>query len=101
MPEPARIIRWADPPPTSLRGERTTAPWSRYNDLADELRARPGEWAVIAEFNGRHTGLATHVRMGSIACFTPAGDFDAVSRQVGKYTAIYARYVGDGKESDA
>lgn len=102
MTEPVSVIRWEKPPPTSMHGERRTAPWSRYNDLADELRAAPGRWAVIAEWDGsQRTELATHVRMGSIACFTPAGDFDAVSRQVLGKTVIYARYLGDTEEPHA
>lgn len=93
------IIRWEDPKPSNGRRD-SSAPWSRYGAIADELRARPGRWAVIAEFPGRsRTSLATHVRVGAIACFTPAGDFDAVSRQVFGLSTIYARYVGDDESA--
>jgi hypothetical protein len=95
MREQATVIRWEDPKPSLQRRERS-APWSRYRAVAAELRTQPGRWAVIDEFPGRNrTTLATHIRRGAIDCFTPAGDFDAVARQVFGHTAIYARYVGD------
>jgi hypothetical protein len=92
----AKVIRWEEPPPSRRRNE-SKAPWSRFNAVADELRAKPGRWAVIAELPGRsRTALATHVRVGAIACFTPAGDFEAASRQTPGLTTVYARYLGDG-----
>lgn len=99
MPEQAEILRWEDPKP-SLQPRENGYSRSRYRDIADELRAQQGRWAVIAEFSGRNrTALATHISRGAIGCFRPAGDFDAVSRQVFGLTTIYARYVGDGGAS--
>jgi hypothetical protein len=97
--EQAVVIRWEDPKP-SMQPVETKTRWSRYQAVADELRAQPGRWAVIDIFLGpKRTALAAHIRRGAIVCFTPAGDFDAVSRQVYGSTVIYARYVGDESES--
>lgn len=101
MKEQAEILRWEDPKP-SQRHRESHPRVSRFNAIADELRANPLRWAVIAEFPGRsRTALSTHVRIGAISCFTPAGDFDAVARQVNDHTAIYARYVGDPEVGEA
>lgn len=99
MPEQARIIRWEDPPRARGKGEH--AAFSRYAGVANEMRSRPGEWAVIQERPGpTGSGLATHIRMGQMYCFTPAGDFDACTRQVNGIATVYARYVGDGEAGD-
>jgi hypothetical protein len=91
----ATILRWEDPPPRDARGRTAyPPPDSKYADLADELRARPGEWALI--YNGdktRATHLATTIRLGQIPVF--ARDFDAVTRTIAGRTRTYARYIGD------
>lgn len=90
-----QVIRWEEPPPGNARRPLGSG-HSRYTAVADELRAQPGRWALVFEGRaGMATGLATHIRMGSMHCFTPAGDFDAVSRRIDGYTRVYARYVGD------
>lgn len=94
MAEQAQIIRWEDPPPTHNSYPRITS-FSRYAAVADELRANPGRYAVVAE--GAHgTGLANHIKTGSVRCFTPAGDFDATFRVVNGVGTVYAAYLGDG-----
>lgn len=95
MPERARVIRWENPPPAKNPGSGSGGPASRFTALADELRARPGEWGVVFETPKPPNGLATHIRMGQMRCFTPAGDFDAVTRRVDGITITYARYLGD------
>lgn len=101
MIEQAQIVRWEDPPPPSGKGGRNPGtPSSRYTTVADELRARPGDWAVIERFAGRrNNGLATKVAMGAMLCFTPAGDFEARTRHRNGEVLVYARYLGDGGES--
>lgn len=97
------VIRWERPPPTQARngGRPADSYSSRYAAIADELRANPGRWAVIDEFTGNHNrGLATKIRLGSMLCFTPAGDFESVSRRSDGVVLTYARYLGDGAVAD-
>lgn len=94
MAEQAQIIRWEEPPPARGTGHHAT--FSRYEGIAKDLTKRPGEWAVVQEKQGSGSGLATHIRMGQMTCFTPAGDFDACTRQIDGVATVYARYVGDG-----
>lgn len=98
------VVRWEAPPPTRSRnGGRPVDTYSSgYQAIADELRTRPGEWAVVQEFEGRrNVGLATKIRLGSMLCFTPAGDFDAVTRHGDGIVRVYARYLGDGEADRA
>lgn len=97
MREQASVIRWEDPPP-SKRSLRKQDGSSRYADVAEELRANPGRWAVVLDgLSGSGSSLATQIRMGYTVCFCPAGDFDATIRQTGGRAVVYARYVGDGE----
>jgi hypothetical protein len=99
MGEQIGVIRWEDPPPAKRRAGSSGR--SRYAAAADELRADPGRWGVIAEIDAAQTAMATAVRRGHLLCFTPAGDFDAVARQSGGRTTIYARYLGDNEQDYA
>jgi hypothetical protein len=92
--EQAQVIRWEEPPAAKRSGPAGQG-WSKYAALAEELRANPGRWALVAERAGTDGALATHIRSGQMQCFTPTGDFDAAARRVGRITRIYARYVGD------
>lgn len=63
--------------------------------IANQLRARPGEWAHIgtrASAGSARQG-AYQVR-GRNEAFAPAGAFEAASRTVDGEHRIYARYVG-------
>lgn len=98
--EPARVIRWEEPTPGRHRGNLGVGR-SRYEAVAAELRANPGRWALIYEAEGdSRAALATHIRMGQVQCFSPCGDFDAVSRRIEGVERVYARYVGDGEVGD-
>lgn len=98
MTEQAAIIRWEDPPPPKAGTRSTSAGHSRYAPIAEGLRANPGRWAVVLEGRpGVGTALATHIRMGHMKCFTPAGDFEATMRSIGGRGLVYARYLGDGE----
>lgn len=99
MAERAAVIRWEEPPPPKRRNG-TRNGHSRFAALAAELRANPGRWALIYDGPKQHSsGMATHIRMGSVMCFSPCGDYDAVSRQHGDHGLVYARYVGDQEAS--
>jgi hypothetical protein len=95
MREQHKIVRWEVPPPAKSRG--SSEPSSGYAGIAAELRANPGRWAVVKEQASRYSGLATHIRMGQMICFTPSGDFEATTRRLGERTVVYARYVGDSE----
>jgi hypothetical protein len=91
------VIRWEEPPRAAAQAPRHRTRHSRLEPLAEELRGRPGEWALVFEDEaaGKANGMATHIRYGQLMCFAPAGDFDAVTRKVDAVTQVYARYVGD------
>jgi hypothetical protein len=84
------VIRWEDPPEPAARGRRHTLAWA---EVAAELRARPGEWAVVYE-GASNNALPDRIKAGK-AGFTPAGAFEATLRGAGRAQATYARYVGD------
>lgn len=95
MPDQLPIIRWEEP--ARALGGGGGRPHSQYQDIARQLAARPGDWAVVQERHSRiGSGLASHIRKGHIDCFTPPGDFDACTRQVNGVATVYARYVGGG-----
>lgn len=102
MPEPAAVIRWEEPPP-SRAGWGRGRPCSRYMALADQLRARAGEWALIREADtpNRAASLAGLIREGRVVCFGPRGDFDACTRSVDGRYRVYARYLGDPEAGHA
>lgn len=76
-------IVWQDPPADGR---------SRWAEVANALRARPGQWALVA--SGASSSLATQIRSGRRVAFRPARSFEATSRKRpdGKYD-IYARAV--------
>lgn len=88
------VIRWEEPPE---HGNKRAARL-KYQDIADELRAHPGRWAVVTE--GVPTGtagpIAVRIRRGQ-AAFAPAGSFEArTAGGVGSLNArVYARCVGE------
>ena len=78
-------IKWQEPPPGwGARG---------WKSIFDQLRKRPGEWALVAVAD--HPTTASNIKRGRYAGTKP-GEFEAASRKnaAGKYD-IYARYVGD------
>lgn len=91
------VLRWETPPPSRRRGGYPQGQGkSRWQDVADELRAHPGDWALIAESPvTSNSGLATQIRMGQAVCFSPAGDFDAETRRMDGVRKVWAVYVGD------
>jgi hypothetical protein len=82
-----------------MRAEAKAAKW---RPVADQLRARPGQWAVIAEGAIRDQNqLLGYIRSGS-GPFAPRGSFEASQRTDpdtvslhGRTGKVYARYVGE------
>ena len=87
-------LKWEDPP-ASLQA-RNRRDW---NSIADGLRTRPHQWAVVAENVSASTG--THIRHGRLTAFEPAGAFEArvsgARSEDGRASKVYARYVGTGE----
>jgi hypothetical protein len=89
-------LRW-ETPPASLRN-RTRRNWQ---EVADSLKANPGNWAVVAEDVSASTG--THIRHGRLTAFAPEGAFEArVSgardSKTGRAEKVYARFIGEKGE---
>jgi hypothetical protein len=88
-------IQWQDPPPT--KGKHY--PKGRYVAIANALRKRPLEWAIVSlDSQGN---LASYIKNGTALGFAPAGSFEAVSRvNPGRQNrnnprcTIYARFIG-------
>jgi hypothetical protein len=92
------VIRWEEPPKhaNGLRGAM-----SKFQAAADALRARPGEWAVIAEGLRPGTSGPTAVRIrAGLGPFAPKGSFEAksIGPASGGTHKVYARYVGPSTE---
>ncbi|MFG3509681.1 hypothetical protein ACGF5F_29735 [Streptomyces sp. NPDC047821] len=87
-------FRWEDPPPSSQRVYR------KHDAIARQLRANPARWAMVAlcRSSGNARSMASNIRVGKTLAYTPAGDFDAVVREVDDEVRVYARYLGEGKD---
>lgn len=99
MSEQRRIIRWEAPPPTKYGKGRGRRPQGdgrdQWETVAADLRAQPGEWAVIAEMenNGPVSTLTSAIKRGATPAWEPAGAFDAAMRKQGDLTVVYAVYL--------
>lgn len=82
---PANLV-WADPPAKPKRG--------RHAEFAEALRSRPGQWAVLATFDGtekkRGWSTSNGINSGKYIDF-PKGAFQAVTRSVDGTTRVYVR----------
>lgn len=100
-------MKWEDPPAKKLT--RYTSKKNAYEDEAEELRARPGAWAVLVEFplpadrkgkdHNQGRAVAHNIRSGKYVKFRPAGSFEAISNiainDAGKEVVrVHARYTG-------
>ena len=88
-------IRWADPPPHGNTGNMHNR-MAKYQAVADELRANPERWAIIAEdlAAGSCGTLASRIRKGT-GPFAPKGAFETrCSAPAGGRGQVYARYIG-------
>lgn len=86
-------MKWEDPPDNY---KRIDGKWAAE---ADELITHPGQWAKLAEglTSIQAAGIASTVRGGVLKNFRPAGAFESMARN----GAVYARYVGLGKEKQS
>jgi hypothetical protein len=82
-------VEWTQPPKVA----RSKTAW---DEVADQLRSRPGEWARVARAVSPAT--ATAIKNGIIVAFRPPGTFDATTGERDKAKNrcdVYARFVGD------
>jgi hypothetical protein len=89
-------IEWGELPPDN-RGR----PDNKWAEIADELRDRPGEWALIAK--GVDSTIANKIRTGRYRSM-PRGQFEAVSRNsnvANRRADIWARYIGGANNASA
>lgn len=83
-------IKFQDPP-RSKTGSDATA---RHEDIAAQLKDRPGEWALILE--NVSPSAAGNIRRGMTRAYRPAGSFETAARKsAGGKADIWARYVGE------
>ena len=85
------VLIWKDPPNVG-RGN----PIKDWTPIAAELRAHPGQWAII------HTGpyaqctnLGQTIRKADAAAWRPAGSFQATVQTEDGACQLYARYIGE------
>lgn len=57
------ILRWAEPPPVSF-GPGVSASKAMADAIVEELKSRPGEWAVVSEGEYHSSGREKWVRRG-------------------------------------
>lgn len=82
-------VEWSDPP-LPRRGPNNGKRWPA---IADALRERPGEWALVAENVDPST--VSNITRGRYAGM-PAGSFEATGRRVGDGSSrvnVWARFV--------
>jgi hypothetical protein len=95
------VIRWEEPPPE--HGNKRPAKPSKYQPIADALRGRPGEWAVVVENKapGSAGNLVWRIKSG-VGPFAPPRSFDAkcIGPAGGSSSKVYARYVGTPEAGD-
>lgn len=81
-------VRFTTPPEPN----RTRRDWKV---IADTLRSRPGEWALVARNADRST--AVFIKKARLTAFAPAGSFDAITRKEegdeGGRASVYARFL--------
>jgi hypothetical protein len=77
--------------PPAQAGRPASAKWK---EIADNLRANPEEWFVVARDVSPTT--AHLIRNGKLKAFAPAGYFESVSRgnKGNRAGEVYARFVG-------
>jgi hypothetical protein len=100
-----RTFRWKDPADRSAGRRPGPLPPRPAADVfaaaAANLRAHPGRWAVVAEFEGQGSAanLSVGIRAGRTLSWQPAGSFDSTTRKEGDVAVVYARYVGEPEQS--
>jgi hypothetical protein len=91
-------VKWEEPEPRIRKFGRRGA----WQDEADQLRAHPGRWGVVAEYSGDEDkklayGLAGHIRGGGYVAFRPKGEFESfVQTEADGSRKVFARFLGEG-----
>lgn len=87
-PVAGSLVVWEDPPALTAN--------QRAQAVADELRAKPGVWAIVSTHPSMTTAQSTasNIRSGRRAIYRPRFSFDATPRHVDGENRVYARYVG-------
>jgi hypothetical protein len=84
-------LEWKEPPnPVRYKKDNT-----KWHDIADMLRGRPNEWALVAE--DVNPSVVTHIRRGRLKAFEPEGMFDASGQgrnERGYTKELYVRFIG-------
>lgn len=82
-------------PPLANRAPRGRAV---EKEVPAQLRAHPGEWAIIhtAQTRVGAYAMAHQIRTGILASYRPKGHFEALGRTVDGEFRVYARFVGNG-----
>jgi hypothetical protein len=86
-------LRFEDPPEVSrILGRR-----GKHKEAAEELRSRPGEWAIVGVYGtgASSAAMARHIGDGFVTAYRPAGSFEGLARTVDGEARVYARYVGE------
>lgn len=88
-------IKFGPLPERAPKGARRSRKWEK---VAEDLRARPGEWALVDPSSRR--SVTTQIKQGLLKSFAPAGSFDATTRggdgsSRSVRVQLYARYVGE------
>jgi hypothetical protein len=83
-------IKWEDPRDRRMGNE--------FHPIAEALRTKPGQWAVVKEGLTRSrteaSSLALGIRRGKYAAFQPSGQFLARSSK----DTVWAAWIGENGE---
>ena len=85
-------LKFQDPPPDAKGAWKGRK--SKWAGIAEELRSRPGEWALVGEQVS--ASVVTMIKSGRAAGMA-AGEFAAIGRNTNNATHrcdVYARYIG-------
>lgn len=84
-------LEWKDPPETALGGRGGSE--NKWRAIGEQLRANPGQWAVVDQKYTRAsaTALASRVRRGRMTATLGDGRFEAA---VSDDNEIFVRYLG-------
>lgn len=85
--ESDQIAEWTGPPSSALSRK-----YRDYTETVNQLRARPGEWARLADRSSPSAAyqFALGVRRGQPVAFRPKGEFEGAHQG----REVYVRYVG-------
>lgn len=98
MGRAVEVINWEDPPPTPYSTNARDQPGhsTRFSALAETLKSRPGEWALVfTGYKPTASSIASSANQASVKCFRPRGTFQATIRSHRRTTKVFMRYVGE------